>query len=169
MTLQTLANYAEIIGAGSILTGLVFGLMQLRYWRQQQRDNVAANLTQTFYSRDLAEALALLQPVPDGISLEELRAMGPEYTAAAITVTTSFETMGLLVYKGVAPLQLVEDLCGGIITTMHRKLGKWQEDMRVEQDQPSWGEWFTWLDMQASRNKRAREPAHIRHRDWSPR
>ena len=127
MTLQTLANYAEIIGAGSILTGLVFGLMQLRHWRGQQRDNVAANLTQTFYSKDLAEALALLQPVPDGVTLEELRAMGPDYNQAAITVTTSFETMGMLVFKGIAPLDLVEDLCGGIVITMHRKLGQWQE------------------------------------------
>ena len=140
--------------------------MQLRYWRAQQRDNVAASITQTFYSNDLAQALALLQPVQDGISLEEMRELGPEYTAAAITVTTSFETMGLLVYKRIATLELVLDLCGGIINTMSRKLARWQEDVRADQDQPSWGEWFEWLGIQAGKRKHSQEPAHIRYRDW---
>ncbi len=164
--LQIIANYAEIIGAGSILIGLIFGTMQLRHWRVQQRDNIATNITQTFYSRDLAEALALLQPLQDGISLAEMRELGPEYTAAAIHVTTTFETMGLLVHKRVATLDLVMDLCGGIINTMWRKLARWQEDLRTDQQQPSWGEWFEWLCIQVSKHKQDNEPAHIRFRDW---
>ena len=76
LSLATLANLAEIIGAGSILTGLIFGLFQIRQYRAQQRDAVAINLAQTFYNRDLARALTLLQSVPDGISLQELRDKG---------------------------------------------------------------------------------------------
>jgi hypothetical protein len=166
LTLQTVANYADIIGAGSILGGLLFGAMQLRHWRAQQRDNIATNITQTFYSRDLAQALALLQPLQDGITLKEMRELGPEYTVAAITVTTTFETMGLLVHKRVATLDLVTDLCGGIINTLWRKLAQWQQDMRTEQQQPSWGEWFEWLSIQISKRKQNSEPAHIRYRDW---
>ena len=169
LTLQTVANYADIIGAGSILVGLLFGAMQLRHWRAQQRDNIATNITQTFYSRDLAQALALLQPLQDGVTLKEMRELGPEYTAAAITVTTTFETMGLLVHKRVATLDLVTDLCGGIINTMWRKLAQWEEDMRAEQQQPSWGEWFEWLGIQISKRKQNSEPAHIRYRDWNAR
>ena len=51
-----------------------------------------------------------------GPSLEtpaEIRALGREYEEAAITVCTSFETMGLLVYKRIAPMDLVLDLAGG--------------------------------------------------------
>lgn len=166
-TLQMIANYAEIIGAGSIIGGLLFGAMQLRHWRAQQRDNIATNITQTFYSRDLAEALALLQPLQDGITLAEMRELGPEYTTAAISVTTTFETMGLLVHKRVATLDLVMDLCGGIINTLWRKLAQWQEDMRAEQQQPSWGEWFEWLGIQVSKHKQNNQPAHIRYRDWN--
>ena len=168
LTLGNLANLAEIIGASTIVTGVVFGWIQLRHYRTQQRDAVARSLTQTFYSRDLARAIALLQTVPDGISLDELRALGEEYEEAAVTVTTSFETMGLLVFKRVAPLQLVVDLAGGIISTMVRKLRRFSEDLRVEQDQPSWGEWFEWLGDQVARVKTRSEPAHIRYRDWRP-
>jgi hypothetical protein len=167
-SLGTWANIADIIGAGSILTGLLFGLFQLRHYRSQQRDAIATNLTQTFYSKDLAQALTLLKDIPDGIGLEALRERGPQYMEAAITITTSFETMGLLVYRRIAPLDLVLDLAGGIITVVGRKLARWQEDMREEQNQPSWGEWFEWLCDQAERVKTRSEPAHIRYRDWRP-
>ena len=58
-------------------------LFQIRQFRIQQRDAVAINLAQTFYSPDLSRAISLIQDVPDGVSLEELRAMGPEYHQAA--------------------------------------------------------------------------------------
>lgn len=167
ISLSTVANVAEIIGAGSIITGLIFGWFQIRHFRAQQRDAVAINLMQTFYSDDLAQAIALLQPLPDDISLAQMQSKGVEYMKAAITVTTSFETMGLLVYKKIATMDLVLDLAGGIVTTMNRKLGVWQNDMREAQKQPSWGEWFEWLGDQATHTKQNREPAHIRNRTKS--
>lgn len=168
-SLATWGNIADIIGAGSIVTGLIVGWIQIRHLRRQQRDAVAINLAQTFYSRDLARSIAILQPLPDGISLAELRELGEEYEQAAITVCTSFETMGLLVYKRIAPVDLVLDLAGGIVSVMCKKLRRWQEDLREEQQQPSWGEWFEWLGDLALKRKAASEPAHIKHRNWKPR
>ena len=167
-SLATWGNIADIIGAGSIVTGLIVGWIQIRHLRRQQRDAVAINLAQTFYSRDLARSIAILQPLPDGISLAELRELGEEYEQAAITVCTSFETMGLLVYKRIAPVDLVLDLAGGIVSVMCKKLRRWQEDLREEQQQPSWGEWFEWLGDLALKRKAASEPAHIKHRSWKP-
>jgi hypothetical protein len=74
--------------------------------------------------------------------------------------------MGLLVFKRIAPLDLVLDLAGGIVAVMNVKLRKWQQDIRAEQEQPSWGEWFEWLGDQAQKRKSNSEPAHILHRDW---
>jgi hypothetical protein len=167
LSLSTIANIAEIIGAGSIITGLIFGWFQIRHFRAQQRDAVAINLMQTFYSDDLAEAIALLQPLPDGVRLDELRSMGNEYVKAAITITTSFETMGLLVFKGIATMDLVLDLAGGIVTTMTRRLRVFQRDMRETQQQPSWGEWFEWLGNQAEQIKHEDAPAHANPRNTS--
>lgn len=168
ISLATWANIAEIIGAGSIVTGLTVGWIQIRHLRRQQRDAVAINLAQTFYSRDLADAIALLHPVPDGITLQEMRELGQEYDQAAVTVVTSFETMGLLVFKRTAPMDLVLDLAGGIVSTMCRKLRTWQDELRIEQNQPSWGEWFEWLGDQAIAQKNNTGPAHIVHKDWKP-
>ncbi len=166
LSLSTWASIAEIVGAGSIITGLLVGWFQLRNFRLQQRNAVAINLAQTFYSRDLAHAIGMMQSVPDGVTLEEMRALGDDYSAAAITVVTSFETMGLLVFKRIAPLDLVLDLAGGIVSVMNTKLRQWQRDLREEQSQPSWGEWFEWLGDQAVKHKTNTEPAHVLHRDW---
>jgi hypothetical protein len=76
--------------------------------------------------------------------------------------------MGLLVFKRIASLELVMDLAGGIVTTMTRKLERWLEDLRVEQEQPSWGEWFEWLGRQAAKIQSVSEPAHIKYRNWKP-
>jgi len=167
LSLSTIANIAEIIGAVSIISGLIFGWVQIRYFRAQQRDAVAINLMQTFYSDDLADAIALLLQLPDGVRLDELRSMGNEYVKAAITVTTSFETMGLLVFKEIATMDLVLDLAGGIVMTMTRKLRTVQNDMRESFQQPSWGEWFEWLGDQVAKVKNVDDPAHIRLRENS--
>lgn len=166
--LSTWANLAEIIGAGSIITGLIIGWFQIRQFRIQQHNAVAITLSQTFYSQDLAKAIALVQSIPDGVHLKDLREKGPEYQAAAITVVTSFETMGLLVFKRIAPLDLVLDLAGGIVSVSCRKLRVWLEDMREEQQQPSWGEWFEWLGDQAIKAKTSSVPAQIAHKNWKP-
>ena len=168
ISLTDAASIAEIIGASTIVTGLVFGWIQLRHYRIQQRDAVVTSLTQTFYSRDLAAAIARLQTVPDGLSLAELRALGPEMQEAAVTVSTSFETMGIMVFKRIAPLDLVVDLAGGVITTMLRKLRRAHEELREEQEQPSWGEWFEWLGDQIAAVKTQHPPAHVRYREWRP-
>ena len=76
--------------------------------------------------------------------------------------------MGLLVFKRIAPLDLVLDLAGGIVSNMSRKLRQWNEDLREEQQQPSWAEWFDWLGDQAMKEKSVAEPAHIKHRNWKP-
>jgi hypothetical protein len=168
MSLTTLASLAEIIGACSILTGLVFGLFQIRQYRAQQRDAIAINLSQTFYNRDLARAITMMQRVPDGASLRDIRAMGPKYETAALTVCTSFETMGLLVFKRIAPLELVLDLAGGMMSVMRIKLAIWMKDIREEQRQPSFAEWFEWLGDRALELKTTKPPAHIAYKSWTP-
>ena len=162
ISLETWGSIAEIIGAGSIVTGLIVGWIQIRALRTQQRDAVALGLMDDGVTR------YLMQKVPEGVTRAQLQEMGSEYEEATITVITSFETMGLLAFRGIAPMDLVMDLVGGIVTVMCNKLRVWLQEVRVEQDQPSFAEWFEWLGDQAIKRKTRTEPAHILHRDWEP-
>ena len=166
LNLKNLANIAELLGGISIVVALTFSAFQIREFKMRRRDSVAAGLMQSFYSADLAHAVALLRLLPDGIPARELRERGLEYEEAAILVTTTFETMGLLVHRGIAPFSLVEELAGGMVVVMWRKLSSWLDAVSEEQNQPSWAEWFQWLADQLQAVEGSKAPAHVRFKDW---
>jgi len=163
--LQTMANIAELLGAISIVMALTFSAFQIREFKKRRRDSVAVGLMQSFYNADLAHAVALLRLLPDGTSAERLREQGPQYEESAILITTTFETMGLLVHRGIAPFSLVEQLAGGMAVVMWRKVCSWLETVREEQSQPSWAEWFQWLAEELMAVEGCKEPAHLRFKD----
>ena len=169
MTLDQIAAVAQIIGVVTIVSGLFFGWFQIRVNRARQRDTIVINLMQTFYHADLARAVQLLHGLPDGASADELRKRGPEYEEAAVIITTSFETLGLLVFKKIAKFDLVIDLTGGMVASMYRKLKLWLPVVRKEQNQPSWAEWFEWLALLAEDHKARQDPAFTGHRGWKSR
>ena len=168
LTLTELAAFAEIIGACTIVTGLIFGAYQIRAHRVEQRSAIATELTSTFYNADLARAVLLLQQLPDGASVDDLRSRGPEFEDAAIIVCTSFETMGLLVYRKIAPFDLVMDLAGGMVASMFRKLEGWVIAKQEEQDQPSWAEWFEWMARLAEKHKDQHGLSTKQVANWRP-
>jgi hypothetical protein len=168
-SLQDIAAIAEIIGVLTIVTGLVFGLFQLRAHRIQQRNAVATSLSKTFYNTDFAKSVVLLHQLPDGAGADAINEAGPEFLEAAVVVCTSFETMGLLVYKRIAPFDLVMDLAGGMCRSMYRKLEQWILERRETQGQPSWAEWFEWLATQADKHKDEQTLSRNDVSKWRPR
>jgi hypothetical protein len=168
ITLEMLANLSQIVGTVTLVSGAVFGLVQLAEHRRQRRDAVAADVMRTFLGPELSDAIARIRGLPDGVSAEQLRASGPETERAAVLINMSFETLGLMVYQRIAPFELVLSLAGGITVVLWRKLGPWMQQVRIEQAQPSWAEWFEWLAIQCEKRKQATPPAHVAHRDWTP-
>jgi hypothetical protein len=168
VTLDEIANYADLIGAVTVMAGVIFGLIQLAEFRKQRRDMIASELMRTFYSVDLADAVTLIHTLPDHCPAADLRARGPQYERAAVIVCTSFETMGLLVHSRIADYDVVRSLCGGMVVVMWRKLDGWLDSVRAEQSQPSWAEWFQWLAQVSARHKDESRPAYVAYRDWQP-
>lgn len=168
MILQQAANIAEILGSITIVGGILFGLFQLREYRRQRLGAVAGELMRTFYSPDFGDAIALVRTLPDGISNAEIKKKDPEYEKAAVILCFTFETMGLLTYRRIAPYQLVQELTGGIIVVMWRKLSVWVTEVRLQQSQPNFAEWFQWLAEQSEKSKVNSEPAHVKYSNWKP-
>ena len=106
--------------------------------------------------------------LPEAVSAEELRAHGREYEEAAILITTTFETMGLLTYRHIAPFSLVQELAGGLVIVPWPKLSVWLCTIREEQSQPSWAEWYQWLAEQLLQVKPNSKPAYLAVKDWHP-
>ena len=167
MDLETVSLVSQIIGSLTIVGGAIFALVQFYEVRRQRHEQRAAELMQGFMDANFADAVARIRALPDGVSAEELRRAGPEVERDAVRVCLRLETMGLMVYRRAVPLELVVELSGGMCVILWRKLGPWLVHIRMEQQQPSWAEWFQWLAQQCEQHKGRRAPAHERL-DWKP-
>jgi hypothetical protein len=162
------ANIAEILGTLTIIGGAVFGIVQLIEFRGQRRDLVAVELMRSFYNPEFSHAVTIVRNLPDDVSAAQLRARGPDHEQAALLIGMMYETMGLLVYREIASFKLAQELTGGLIEVLWRKLHVWVETVRQEQSHPRFAEWFEWLAIQFSKPAARSEPAHVAFRDWKP-
>jgi hypothetical protein len=167
--LATFADLAQILGALAVVAAIVFGRVQIRQFRQQRRDAVAVELMRSIQDSEFTRSLRVLVGLPAGISGAEFRALDPSYEEAAWALSAKYETLGYLVYRGIMPIELVEDLIGGVGVHLWARLRPWVMALREEQGQPLMLEWFQWLvDLLEARDRPRAIPAYIRHRSWTP-
>jgi hypothetical protein len=170
MMLDAYAKMAQIVSSLAVSGAVIFALIQIRQYRQQRRDAAAVELMRTIQSPQWTRALHLLGDVPDGIAATALHAMDAKYEEAAFTVVAIYETIGLLAYRNIAPFHLVQELTGGTVVVMWRKLKSWSEDMREEREHDRFAEWFQWLAERLEENEEAVHsgPAYRRCSKWKP-
>ena len=164
--LATYAALAEILGGATILVGVVFAAVEFNEFRRRRKAQVAAELFRRFAEPELGRAITLVKRLPDGISLDELEAMDGEYEEAAQIVGMAFESMGLLVFRKMASFQMIQELTGGLLLTMWRKLEVWIKSTRELQSNPRFGEWVQWLAERLAEQEADMVPAYEAHVDW---
>ncbi len=128
---------------------------------------MAADLCRGFTNPELAKAINLLKSLPDGISLKDLRSLDGDYEEAAQIVGMTFETMGILVHKDIASFQIVQELAGGLLLMMWRKIEYPIKETRVEQGNPRFGEWVQWLAERVEECESDIKPAFEAYADWT--
>ena len=167
MSLSDLADIVEIIGIVAILFGVVFGVIQLKQHRIQRRELALLECARSFEDADFTEAYRLISELPAGMTKAELDKLGDKYESAAIRVGMKFETMGLLVHRGVIPIDAMSDLVGGAALTIWRVMEPWVEETRTHRSHPSFWEWYQWLvERLVERGRADRQPAHVTQTNW---
>jgi len=145
LNLQTLANIAEIFGAILVITGVFFGLMEVRHYRQQRQEAASMEIMRAFQSIDFTRALRMIMTYEDECRRCNQENIPQELQDAAMLVSTTMEAVGLMVYQRIAPFLLVQQLMGGTIQASWRVLKPHSEGLREILDRPSVHEWFQWL------------------------
>ena len=164
--LSTYAALAEIFGVLALVLGGIFAAFQLSEYRRRRKNQVAVDLCARFCEPDFGRAISLIRRLPDGISFEDLQAMGTEYQESAQIVGMAFETMGLLVFKKIASFQMIQQLTGGLLLMIWRKEQTWIKGTRVEQGNPRFGEWMQWLAERLEKREEDMVPAYEAHTSW---
>ena len=169
MDLQSLSQIAQILGGIAVAVAIFFGIAQIRQFKQQRLDAAAVEIMRSLQDREFTHAFRLIYSLEEDVGALSLRSLGPDYEHAAITISTRFETMGLLVFHQSIPFHLVEQQVGGAVVLLWHKLKPWIEDYRAEQKHPLLFEWFQWLaDQLRQRGRTEQVPAYVRYKDWTP-
>ena len=165
--IQDIAGIVEILGILAVAFGVWLALRQFKLLRSQRRDLAIMECARSFEDREFTEAYGLITELKQGISLDEIKALGNEYELAALRVGMKFETIGLLVYKGVVPIDAMQDLVGGAALTIWNVLETYTYQTRKVRSHPTFWEWYQWLvDRLREESSTKSIPAFELYRDW---
>ena len=171
MDLSTAANLAEVIGALLVVGGIGFAVIQLQQLRLQRRANAAIEVARSFQDAEFARALRVVLSLPCDLDAKGLRKMGEDYEDAAMLVSLTVESVGLMVHRRMVSLHMVWELMGGVLLGAWCRLEGWTRDTRTQTGRDKFNEWMQWLADQLERH-RARgdaEPVYQRYANWLPR
>ena len=170
MNLQVLANIAEIFSAVLVITGVFFGLMEVRHYRQQRQEAAAMEIMRAFQSRDFTSALRMIMDFEQECQQCKEEALPRELQDAALLVSTTLEAVGLMVFQRIVPFRLIQQLMGGTIQASWRVLRPHGEWMREKLCRPSIHEWFQWMAERLDEypEYRDEEGAYSKYGNWEP-
>lgn len=152
----------------AVLVALVFGVLTIRQWRHTRYLTAAAELVHTIQTPDFTRAIGVVMKLPERAEPAVIES-DPATVNAVHAVAHVFESLGVLVFHRLLPLQLVDHLLGGYVRASWRRVKPYVETRR-EPLGAMFGEWFQWLaerlDEHPAPGKDVGAP--IAHRDWQP-
>jgi len=161
----------EVIEAIAVTFGVVFAVMEWRQHSKRQEREAALELLHSFQTPDFAKALLLVYELPDEVrSKREIEERFGQDMHLVYALTTTWESIGVLVFKGEISLNLVSDFFSGPIKLSWQKLQEYFFEQRAQHQRETIGEWFQWLAERLAEREQTegRKPAHVAHRNWQP-
>ena len=167
MDLSTLANIATAL---TVLTAVVFGLIEARHLRRDREERAALEAVHAMLTPAYMESFLLIQTtLPENASPEEVESK-LDTLRAARSIGIVVEGLGYSVFERIVPLRIVDNLVGGNIRVIWRKLRRYVEFERQRSGSQKTFEWFQWLAEQLERYKEGKTSlqigAHEAYRDW---
>ena len=168
MDLSTIANVATAL---TVLTGVAFGLIEMRRARKEREERAAFAAVQALMTPEWMSSSMIVASIPEGTTAAELE-NNQRVLEAALKIATIMEGIGYSVFARIVPLSVDDDLVGGMARVAWRKFQPFAlEERERTGTQKSW-EWFQWLAEQIDRHEVSRTNlqtgAFIAHRDWKP-
>ncbi len=168
MDLSTIANIATAL---TVLTGVVFGLIEMRRARRDREERAAFTTVQAMFTPEWIRSAALVQGIPQGSPVSYIE-NNERVLQAVEAVSVILEGLGYSVYERIIPLRVVEDLLGGVVRVAWRNLRPYVESEREKSGSDKNWEWFQWLAEQIERNGSGKTDlttgAQHAFRDWKP-
>ena len=148
MDLSTIANVATAL---TVLTGVAFGLIEMRRARREREERAAFAAVQALMTPEWMSSSMIVASIPEGTTAAELE-NNQRILEAALKIATIMEGIGYSVFARIVPLSVADDLVGGMARVAWRKFQPFVlEERERTGTQKSW-EWFQWLAEQLDRH-----------------
>ena len=160
----------QAIEAIALVIALGFAILQVRQYRRDKHREAAIELLHSFQTPSFARALNIVYAMPEGLSKEEVEQFCGDEFHLVYAMTTTWESLGVLVHRGEIDLQLIDDFFSGPIRISWRKLENQVMGERAECNRDTINEWFQWLNERLGDMESVEPPvpAHIAHKNWLP-
>ena len=166
-----LSTIADVTTALTVITGVAFGLIEMRRARREREERAAFAAVQALMTPEWMSSSMIVASIPEGATAEQL-ASDQRVLEAALKIATIMEGIGYSVFARIVPLSVADDLIGGMARVAWRKFRPFVLDERERTGtQKSW-EWFQWLaeqlDAHAPSNTSLKKGAFEAYRNWKP-
>ena len=150
--------------------GVIFAIIQIRIFQRQRLESAAIEVIRSWLSPEFTKAFTVIQQLPDNISAAQLRSYSSDCESSAMIIGNTFEGFGVMVYRRIVPLAVVDELLGSAVVFLWLKLSSWVEETRKEQSREPIYEWFQWLAerVQEQPGFDNSEGAYLKHQNWIP-
>lgn len=166
--LSTVANIATAL---TVLTAVIFGVIEMRHGRKEREERAAFVAVQAILTPAWMRSMVLVQAIPEGATASRIE-VDPRVLEAAQSIGMTLEGLGYAVFARMVPLSVIDELMGGTVRVAWRKLRPYVEYERERAGSQKTWEWFQWLAEQLDRHSTAGTSltvvAHDAYRDWRP-
>ena len=158
----------QVVESIAVVIGVLFAIVQVRQYRREKHREAALELMHSFQTPSFAKAMNLVYNLPDELSKQEVENLLGEEFHLVYALMTTWESLGILVFRGEVDLDMVDEFFSGPIKVSWRKLQGHVLGEREMLDRDTIEEWFQWLTERLAEreSERSRVPAHIAHRHW---
>lgn len=158
----------SIFSTLAIVAGGIFAGVQLRQLTRQRARESALQLLHSFRTPEFLAAVNITFDLPEGLSRKEIETRLGDKMTSVLVMFGTFESLGILIFRGEIDIQLVEDFFSGTIILSGRKFKNYLVEVRELSKRHTYYEWFQWLFEQVEKreSKAAPIPSYIAFRDW---
>ena len=164
---KTLLN---LVQTAAIVTGIIFGLRELGELRKSRELDASLKLVDVIQNEAAAIGIMRLMTLPADLPQDEFQRQVGDGLTNVMLLAYTFESLGILVYRREASLDLVDEMFGGVVILAWQRLQPFITSERQRIGNPQMMEWFQWLAerLQEHRTKPGTAPAYELHRRWKP-
>jgi hypothetical protein len=158
----------DIVSTVAVIIGVVFGLSQLRQYHASRKRDSALFLLSSYQTGEFLQGIWTILSIPDGLTKTEIEERVGDEIETVYLVMSTFESIGILVFRNEVTMDMVDDAYSGPITLSWQKLEPYVSGMREEHQRETMFEWFQWLAerMRDREGSRPPVPAHIAYKEW---